>query len=162
MDKLKAPKKLDCELLLLLFAVGALSGTIYRKLTAKFLLMMPGSAFGCFVLVLVLDASMTASLFSWLSFPTVTIAFGAVAAEEASELMSVGVNNSWQRLLVLTVTISLHFLLSVCNMRTAGILRQNLRGSRRTEKIYLLSFLLMSFAYLICASLIYLRFQAKI
>lgn len=145
-------------MLLLLFAVGALIGALYRSIAAEYLLFVPGAAFGCMVLILALDASMTASLFAWLTFPAITVVLGTAAAVEAHEIMAVGLNNSWRRLLFLLFLTPLHFLLSAWNMRTAGILR----GRALEGKICLVSFLLMSLTYLVCIGLIYLRLRAVI
>ena len=158
MNEARASKKLDCELLLLLFAAGALIGTLYRGIMAEYLLFVPDAAFGCMVLILVMDASMTASLFAWLTFPATTVVLGAAAAEEALKIMAVGLNGTWRRLLILLFLTPLHFLLSVWNMRTAGILR----GRGLEGKVRLVSFLLMLLTYLVCIGLIYLRLQAII
>ena len=156
MNDTRALKKPDCELLLFLFAAGAVIGTVYRRKTEGLLLFMPGASFGCLVLILALDASMSASLFAWLTFPALTVVFGAMAAEEASEIITLGLNGAWRRLVLLFVTTPLHFLLSIWNMRAAGILHG--RGSG--GQVYLISFLLMGLTYLVCISLVCLRLQA--
>lgn len=162
MNDLRATKKPDCVLLLLFFVFGALLGMLYRERTAEFLQLIPGSTVGCFAAILALDASMTGSLFSWLTFPLITLIFGLVAAAETSEIVTLGLDASPQRLLVLALITPLHFLLSAWSLHTAGKLRRSLCRHRHEGQMYIVSFLLMGMTYLICIGLIYLRLQAKL
>ena len=162
MNHSRASKQPDCVLLLLFFVSGALLGMLYRERTAEFLQLIPGSTVGCFAAILAMDASMTGSLFSWLTFPLITLIFGAAAEAEASEIVSIGLDASPQRLLVLTLITPLHFLLSAWSLHTAGKLRRTLCRQRHEGQMYIVSFLLIGMTYLICIGLIYLRSQAKI
>ena len=149
-------------MLLLLFAAGALIGTMYRGRAADLLQFLPGSAFGCFVLILALDACMIGSLLAWLMFPAITLVFGAAAAVEASEILTIGPNAAWRRYLLLAAITPLHFLLSAWSLRTAGRVRRSLRGREHEGRIYLTAFLLLIFAYLACVSMVYFRLQAQL
>ncbi len=162
MNRLKALKTPDCELLLILFAAGALSGTVYRERAAELLTSISDSISVLFIVILASDASMTGSPLAWLTFSVNTFVFGTAASIEASEILTMGFRDAWRRLLILTTITPLHFLLSAWSLRSAGRIRRIMRGRGHDRRFWLVSFFLMSLAYLVCIGLIYLRIQAPL
>ena len=162
MNRLRASNVPDSELLLLLFTTGALLGMLYRNRMAEFLKLIPGSTVGCFAALLAFDASMTGSLFAWLTFPLITLLFGAAAAAEAFGILSAGMSAARDRLILLALITPLHFLLSVWNMQTAGRMYRALKARGVEGRAAIISFLLMGMAFLVCFTLIKLELQARL
>ena len=162
MNRTHTWKGLEYELLLLLFSCGALFGILYREKDAHLLSLIPGSRGGWFILIFALDASMIGSVLAWYTLPLNTLVFGLVSSFDAAEVSALGPRDAWPQLILLLLTVPLHFMLCAWSLQTAGKLRGLLFGRGYAKRVYLLSLFLMVLAYLVCALLLFLGLRAII
>ena len=144
-----------CELLLVLFSLGALLCILSRRGMFDLPFLQPGEEERWIAVILALDASMAGSLLSWYVLPVTTLAFGAVSA-----LAGVGILDLdfawWRRLILLIVTAALHFLLCGWSLGAASEMRRLLAGRGHRRRFSLVSLALALLTAVSAALVLYL------
>ncbi len=119
-----------CELLLVLFFLGALLRILFGSGVFGTALQVPDAAPAWIAALLLSDAVMSGSLLAAIVLPAVTFVFGAVSAEIGSAVLALE-GGWWRQLLLLLSSVPLHFLLSGWSISTALQLRRFLTGRRQ-------------------------------
>ena len=131
-----------CELLLILFFLGALFATLRRAGIFGLPFTPPGGAASWIAGILAVDAVMAGSLLAWYVLPVTTLLFGA-AASAAGNLILDTPDLRWRQLLLLALTVPLHFVLAGWSLTAAGQMRRLLKTHGRGRSVCAAALLLM-------------------
>lgn len=161
----KAPKMREtketgsavCELLLIVFFLGALLATLGRVGVFGLALALPGNTASWIAGILAADAVMAGSLLAWYVLPVTTFVFGAAASAAGNAILDTP-DLWWRQLLLLGLTVPLHFVLSGWSLTTAGQMRRSLTVRGHGKSTCALALLLMLGAAC-AASLVYFLLQ---
>jgi hypothetical protein len=104
---------------------------------------VPGSALGCAVFLLALDAAMTGSFLAVYVASVSSFCFGVIASTLGSKLLDDGIVSGQQNLLFLLLVLPLHFFAAGWNLQTAAEIRRSFHGKRDRDRIFRTSFVLM-------------------
>ena len=121
-----------CELLLVLFSLGALLCIFLRRGLLDLELPVWGAEGEWIAVILAIDAAMAGSLLCRFLLPVTTLAFGAVSVIVGTRVLDLE-ENWWRWLLLLFIAAALHFLLCAWSLGTAAEIRRLItdRGHRR-------------------------------
>lgn len=116
-----------CELLLAAFFLGALARILCGDGFLALIPELPGPAPVWIAAILACDASMAGSLPARYVLPLSTLALGAVSASVGAAILALG-PDWWRQLLLLLLSVPLHFLAAGWSLTTAGRMRRLLAG----------------------------------
>ncbi|MBQ7693164.1 MAG: hypothetical protein IJT29_06110 [Oscillospiraceae bacterium] len=146
-----------CELLLVVFFLGALLCTLRRAGIFGLPFTPPGGAASWIAGILAVDAVMAGSLLAWYVLPVTTLLFGAAASAAGNALLDMP-DLWWRQLLLLGLTVPIHFVLSGWSLTAAGEMRKALTAHGRGRSTCAAALLLL-LGTACAASLVYFLLQ---